>query len=212
MAQLGPDKALIFRVTHVQNVPWILRHGMHCQSSGQKDPSFVPIGLADLIDKRRARRVELAPGGTLADYVPFYFTPFSMMMYNIKTGYNGVTKRANREIAVFVSSLPKLAALGVPFLFTNGHAYPVETDYFNDLRDLNRIDWDLLNSRNFTRDPEDPGRQTRYQAEALVHRHVPVGALLGIACHDDVAREHLAGEAVKCGAKIDVKTAPTFYF
>jgi len=108
MAELGPEKALIFRITHVQNVPWILEHGLHCQSSRIKDPNFVPIGMANLIEKRRTREVALAPGGVLADYVPFYFTPFSIMMYHIKTGYGAVTKRDNREIAVLVSSLHKL--------------------------------------------------------------------------------------------------------
>jgi len=51
------------------------------------DPNYRNIGNPDLIDKRSRRVVPIPPGGTLSDYVPFYFTPFSMMMYNIKTGY-----------------------------------------------------------------------------------------------------------------------------
>ena len=49
MAKLGPEHAHIFRITHIDNVPWILKHGLHCQSSGTKDPNFVPIGLAGQI-------------------------------------------------------------------------------------------------------------------------------------------------------------------
>ena len=50
----------------------------------------------------------IPPGGTLSDYVPFYFTPFSIMMFNIKTGYGGITKRDNKDIIIFVSSIHKL--------------------------------------------------------------------------------------------------------
>jgi len=42
----------------------------------------------DLIDKRSRRVVDVTPGGTLSDYVPFYFTPYSIMMLNVMTGYN----------------------------------------------------------------------------------------------------------------------------
>ena len=41
--------------------------------------------------------------GTLNDYVPFYFTPFSIMMYNIKTGYGGIKHVPNEKIAILVS-------------------------------------------------------------------------------------------------------------
>jgi hypothetical protein len=31
---LTPEKALIFRIVHRDNLPWILGDGLHCQSSG----------------------------------------------------------------------------------------------------------------------------------------------------------------------------------
>jgi hypothetical protein len=38
----------------------------------------------------------------LADYVPFYFTPFSPMMLNINTGRGAVPRRPNSEICILV--------------------------------------------------------------------------------------------------------------
>lgn len=67
------DKALIFRVTHRDNLPWILDHGLHCPRSAQQDPLFVGISNADLIGKRREHLVPAPCHGTLGDYVPFYF-------------------------------------------------------------------------------------------------------------------------------------------
>jgi hypothetical protein len=122
MAELGPDEARIFRITHIDNVPWILDHGLHCKSSKVQDPNFVQIGLRELIDKRATRRVHKKPGGSLGDYVPFYFTPWSIMMYNIKTGYGDVIQRPNHEIVIIVSSIHQLVELDIPFLFTDAHA------------------------------------------------------------------------------------------
>jgi len=42
---LNPEKALIFRIAHVANVPWILEHGaLFCRNSPQQDPNYVSIG------------------------------------------------------------------------------------------------------------------------------------------------------------------------
>ena len=85
---LNPDKALIFRIMHRDNLPWILDHGLHASNGEVSDPNFRNIGNVDLIEKRNLRPVRVGQGGTLSDYVPFYFTPFSIMMFNIHTGYN----------------------------------------------------------------------------------------------------------------------------
>jgi hypothetical protein len=75
-----------------------------------------------LIGKRARRRVPIPPGGTLADYIPFYFTPRSPMLLNIKTGYNGIVRRPNQEIAILVSSCQAMNHNGVSMLFTDRHA------------------------------------------------------------------------------------------
>ncbi len=80
---------------HRDNVPWILDNGLHCKNARVADPHFVPIGNLDLIDRRSRHQVPHPPYGTLADYVPFYFTPFSPMFFNIHTGWYGIRKRSN---------------------------------------------------------------------------------------------------------------------
>lgn len=212
MPPLGPDKARIFRITHVQNVPFILDNGIHCRSGDIHDPAFIPIGLPELIEKRAPHPIPIEPGGTLSDYIPFYFTPFSIMMYNIKTGHGGVIQRENDEIAILVSSLHRVAELGLRFVFTDSHAYMNEATAYNDLQDLDKIDWPLLNSRNFRKDPEDPGKQGRYQAEALIHRHVPVEALLGIVCYNQARRDAIKAEVERRDLEIPVKVLPKWYF
>jgi ssDNA thymidine ADP-ribosyltransferase, DarT len=133
------------------------------------------------------------------------------MLYNIKTGYNGVVQRANDEIVVLVSSLHKLAAEGISFVFTDRHAYLKLGNYFSDLRQLDELDWSSLKARNFRRDLEDPGRIERYQAEALVYGHVPVRALLGIACHSEAVKTELE-RVVGPIEDVPIRVRPNWYF
>ena len=183
---LNPEKALIFRIIHRDNLPWILDHGLHASNGEIADPNYRNIGNVDLIGRRNQRKVLVGPGGALSDYVPFYFTPFSIMMYNIHTGYN-VRQVPNEEILIVVSSLARIAELQIPFVFTDQHAYPAMANYYTDLGDLSKIDWTLLNRKDFQHDPDDPGKKERYQAEALIWKHVPLSALLGIcSCNADV--------------------------
>jgi hypothetical protein len=213
MAGLNAKDARIFRITHIDNVPWMLDHGLVCRASNLADPNFIIIGIPDLIAKRKDHPVPIAPGGRLSEYVPFYFTPASIMLLNIKTGKNGVVQRSQSDIAILVSSLHKLRELGVPFVFTNGHASLQETDYFSDIADLDKLDWGILQRRDFKRDPEnDPGKVGRYQAEALAHRRVPVSALLGIACYDLKAKAKLDAEIRKRNIAIKTAARPDWYF
>ena len=209
---LNPDKALIFRVTHRDNVRWILDNGLHCRSSGVLDPDFVNIGNLEWIEKRRHRAVDIPPGGTLSEYVPFYFTPFSPMMYNIKTGWGGITKRLNQEIVILISSLHRLASEGRTFVFSDRHAYLQAAQFYANLADLDRIDWELLQARNFKRDPDDMDRVERYQAEALVHLHMPVQSLTGIVCYDDAAKKGLDALLAERDMRLRVVAKPSWYF
>ncbi len=212
-ANLNPEKAFIFRIVHVHNLPWILdRNGLDCRSAPNSNPNYVNIGNPDLIDKRARHSVPIPPGGNLSDYVPFYFTPCSMMMYNIYTGHGGVKKRKNDEIVIFVSSLRRLNELGLRFVFTSQHAYAAGTEYYSSLSDLDQIDWPLLRSRNFKTNDDDPGKGLRYQAEALVHGHLPLLALLGIGCHSKPIKTRLEGMLADRGEKISVKVTPNWYF
>lgn len=210
--KLNPDKALIFRIVHRDNVAWILDNGMHCRTSLVQAPNYRTIGNPDLIDKRQHRLVPIPPGGTLSDYVPFYFTPFTPMMLNIKTGYGGMTKVPNEEIVIFVSSLRKVAELAVPYVFSDRHAYLLTANYFSDLADLRNIDWGLLQKRDFKRDPDDPEKIERYQAEALIHRHVPLAALVGAVCYTDNMKNALNQMLADRGLAFKVAKQTGWYF
>jgi hypothetical protein len=73
----------------------------------------------------------------------------------------------------------------VPFVITDGHACATLTKYSNQLDHLKRIDWKILQNSDFSRDNDDPDKTNRYMAEALVHKLLPIDALLYVACCDE---------------------------
>ena len=207
--ELSQQKALIFRITHRDNVPWILDNGMHCRN-GVFDPNYRNIGNTELIDKRSQRVVPEPPGGTLNDYVPFYFTPYSIMMLNIVTGY-GVPRLPKDDVVIFVSSLAHATAKGVRVVFTNQHAYPRMARYYSDIRDLGKVDWPLLQARDFKKDPDDPGKKERYQAEALLWKHVPLTALQGVCCYTAAVQHRLQQEVARRNLAFKVGLQSNWY-
>lgn len=208
---LNKDKALIWRIVHRENLRWIIENGLHCANAEVQAVKYVNIGNSELINKRKGRHVPVGSKGVLADYVPFYFTPFSVMMKNIHSG-RGVPQRSNEEIVILVSSLHRIKEIGLDFVFTNAHAYPNWTDYFTDLASLVQIDWELLQRRDFRRDDDDPRKMERYQAEALVHKHVPVEALLGIVCYTEEIKEEISLMLENSNLKMPVHVRKGWYF
>ncbi len=209
---LNPEKALIWRIVHYDNLPWIFANGLHCRNSPVQDPNFVNIGNTELIDKRAHRIVPIAPGGTLSDYVPFYFTPFSVMMKNIHSGWGGICQRSNAEIVILVSSLHRVQQQGIPFLFTNGHAYPPDTRFFNSLGALSEIDWGILQRRDFKRDLDDPKKLERYQAEALIYQQLPISGLVGAVCYTEAIKSGIEKQVQACGLSLQVIARTDWYF
>ncbi|MDA0207705.1 MAG: DUF4433 domain-containing protein, partial [Acidobacteria bacterium] len=137
-------------------------------------------------------------------------TPLLLLAYP-RIG-DGVKKVPNAEIVIFVSSLAHVGQQGLEFIFTNQHAYPPMAEYFTDLAQLNRIDWPLLQSRDFKHDPDDPGKKERYQAEALIWKHVPIQALQGICCYTTNVEEYVKQEVGQRALDFKVGVQPSWYF
>lgn len=209
---LTPEKALIFRITHRRNLPWVFDNGIHCRSSAQQDQGFVSIGNQELIEGRKERTVPMEPCGVLSDYIPFYFTPYSPMLLNIVTGRN-VPQRPKADIVILVSSLHKVSEAGIRFLFTDRHAYLFNASFSNDLNQLaNMVPWELLQARDFRKDPEDPAKSERYQAEALIHRHLPVDALLGVVTYNDLVKAEVQALAAERQLNLGIHSKPSWFF
>lgn len=165
----------IFHITHFQNLPKILETGCLWCDTERTDRNLETKGIAyKAIKLRRARRnVPVSRGGFVADYVPFYFAPRSPMLCRIYKGEIEGYDEGQEPIIHLVAKIEDVDRAGLDFAFTNGHAEMLPTEFFECLQDLNRIDWDLMQSKFWFDREDDMNRKWRRQAEFLVYRCFP---------------------------------------
>ena len=77
---------------------------------------------------------------------------------------------------------------------------------------MDKIDWDILEIRDFKQDVDDPEKTDRYQAEALVHWHLPVDHLADIVCLSENEKRTLEQEREKAGLDLTIAARPGWYF
>jgi len=209
---LNAQHALIWRIVHCDNMPWLIQNGLHCANTTVQSNNWVTIGSKELIDKRSTRRVAIGSAGTLNDYVPFYFTPFSPMFYNIYTGHGDITRVSNENIVILVASLHDLKANHINFVFTDRHAYLQYAEFYKDLKCLSNIDWDILQRRDFRRDNNDPQKVERYQAEALIYKHYPIEQLKAIVCYSETEKSKIQGWLNQQNLNVRIEVRSDWYF
>lgn len=83
-----PNPTPILRIIHADNLRTILaRGGLHSTNHTPNDGlPYRPIHNTDIQNVRHARSVPCGLGGTMHDYVPFYFGCLSPMLLQLKTG------------------------------------------------------------------------------------------------------------------------------
>lgn len=175
-------------------MPSILQHsGLHCDNERLR-VRLRCVGIAhNHIKERRARRaVTKARRGTLADYVPFYFAPRSPMLYSIGGGFVEGYTDGEDPILHLVTTAEAVAAAGLPFTFTDGHAELAVSEFFDDLTQLaDKIDWKVMASTYWNDTPEDPDRKRKRQAELLVHHFAPWSLVQSIGVKNLVMKERV---------------------
>lgn len=92
-----------------------------------------------LIEDRHIYPVKLANAGNLGEYVPFYFSEHTPMLYLIMNGYKGVQQRPQEDIVFLVSAFEEIRAAGLEFVFTNMNAKLALAEFFVKKRILTRL-------------------------------------------------------------------------
>jgi hypothetical protein len=86
IAMINGNKKYCYRIAHIENLDYILDRGFVTKHHAQASSQYIHIGNREIIDVRSDMPVRMANYGDIGDYVPFYFTPRSIMLYNIITG------------------------------------------------------------------------------------------------------------------------------
>lgn len=195
----------IYHITHAQNLPGIAASGaLWCDSirltkAGSAGFSVVGIAHQHIKDRRARKTVTQAAGGTLADYVPFYFAPRSPMLFTISKGNVAGYAGGQEQVVHLVSTLEAARSLGTPWCFTDGHADMALSKQYSNLEELKLLDWAIMADPYWRDTLQDGDRKRRRQAEFLVHRHFPWQAITTIGVKSEsiaaAVRTVLAGAA-----------------
>lgn len=209
MPQQQAQNLFIYRMTHIDNVPFIVRNGLWAKLSPVQDPNFVPIGNQDIIDKRTNKLVEvIPPGGVLGEYVPFYFSGHSPMLLNITTGLN-VNRVLQKDIVFLVCDAFEIINAGIPYSFTDGNATKAISKFYNNVFGLRELDWKSIKATMWKNTEEDYDRVRKKMSEFLVKEHVPANLIKAIIVKTPEAAQRVAamlGDALpNCIIKVDTR-------
>ncbi|MDX1990574.1 MAG: DUF4433 domain-containing protein [Candidatus Obscuribacter sp.] len=203
----------VFHFTDIENVPRIIETGgLLSRTRIQSDKvSFEDIAYEDIQGSRATFNVPCGPKGILHDYVPFYFAPLSPMLSAIHNGRVPQYTRGQKSIVYLVSSAEAIAR-NRNFVFTDGHGIMRFTAYFNDLSDLNKIDWDIMVAKYWANTLEDGDRKRRRQAEFLVHRDFPWELIDSIGVLNSEIKKCVLEKIKSCAHQPQVKVMEDWYF
>jgi ssDNA thymidine ADP-ribosyltransferase, DarT len=215
-------KIKVYRMTHIGNIPHILKYGITHRNSVNRNPDFIEIGDSSLIRTREGKKVKVDNGDftridgvstiTLGDFIPFYFWVKMPMLFTIRNGGNFVQNAMPAEDIVYlVCSLNKLTEVYKVFYFSDGHATNNLTTFYDNtkLADLPQIvDWDAVKAP-YWGGQDNLNVKRKKQAELLLLADVSPGFILGYGCYNEFAHARLIQMGI---SKEKIKVIPQAYY
>lgn len=198
------------------NLEHILRHGLYCKNECPNKKGFVTIGSKEIISQRDRVKVKCYPLTAVNDYVPFYFSVRTPMLYNIHTGHN-VPAYPQRNIVYLCFKLTELATNEFQWCYTDGNAAKSITKYYTNLDNIEtNIDWHSITTTDF-RDANADGDNDRVRkkhSEFLVKAHVPTNRIKAIVVLNEEKKMEVESilENLDLDIKVKINPSSKFYF
>lgn len=169
----------IFHSTHAANFASLLAAGgILCRN--KIDATYKSCAFESVQAQRENFCVPVSRGGTIHDYVPFYFNSRSPMLYTIKCG--NVANVKMQDLIFLQSSVQIVADSGNEYAFTDGHGIMVLSEYYDDLIDLDKLPWNVIKAKYWNDFPD--GKRLR-QAEFLVYERFRWSLIKSIGVYDE---------------------------
>lgn len=155
----------VYHITHIDNLSSMVRDGfLWCDHEQRKrETKHQNIAYSHIKERRLKHPVNVASGGMLGNYVPFYFCPRSVMLYVIFKGHDKY-KGGQESVVHLVSSVSAIAQQKNSCFFTDRHADLGYAQQFDDLALLpTKVDLSIMQKKHWADVKE------KRQAEFLVH-------------------------------------------
>jgi hypothetical protein len=210
----NPHDIPLYHITHIDNLPGILESGGLWCDKKRMEQRFQLINIAHepLKGRRLKTGVPLFPGMTLGDFVPFYFTNRSPMLYAIHSGFVEGYSGGQGEVIYLVTTIGRILTGDREWCFTDGHAVEAVTDFFNSLEGLKRIEWELVSGWSWHNTLEDNDRKRRKQAEFLVKDFTPWQWINQVAVYDIRQKSNVERIINIQGHHTTIRVEPKWYY
>lgn len=184
-----PRWTRLYHFTHIDHLDSVVRDGLVSDSQAQRSALIQhEAGDHAIKERRRRAQVPVGAGGTVCDYVPFYFAPKSPMLFRISKGGVSTFGKDQSELIYLASTVERLNDLGLPIVVTDRNAATRVAAFSDDVatwRADGFVDWDLMDSVWWNDTADYPDRMERRMAECLVHDRVPWEAILAVGTIDE---------------------------
>ncbi|HEX7845108.1 MAG TPA: DUF4433 domain-containing protein [Chitinophagaceae bacterium] len=208
-------------MTHLNNIPHILKYGLTHKNSDNRNPHFVTIGDVSLISTRNNKQVRVdngdplcvdAPTVTLGDFTPFYFGVKMPMLYVIQNGGNFVTQATHPKNIIYLAcSVSKIINETENYYFSDGHGTDEYTTFYDHTRitDLSKIiDWAAVKA-SYWGGQENLTLKRKKQAEFLISTDLSAKLILGLGCYNEETKSILLDMGVE---EKKIKIIPNAYY
>jgi prepilin-type processing-associated H-X9-DG protein len=203
---------LIYHITHIDNLPSILKSDGLLANSKLKKTDYIDIAHGHIQDRRAITLVPCSVGGCLHDYIPFYFAPRSPMLYAIHRGNVQKYKDGQNQVIYLVSEAEIIASNKLNFVFTDGHAAVDLSEFYDKLNDLCNIDWNIMKANYWANTNEDNDRTRRRQAEFLVHQFCHWTLIQEVSVIDSIIEQQVKKILQNFNLQTPVKMKPSWYY
>jgi hypothetical protein len=203
-----PKEIPLYRITHLDNLGHILKHGLVAVHSTHTNKKFRQIGDVTMIDFRKDLHAPDPPGGQFSEFIPFYLGPRSPMLYQIATGWEDIEKIHQQEIIYIISSFKRVKDHKLQYFFTDGHARSRTSKKYTAENDFKKLDWDAIYATKWNNDDTDLRRKEKKQAEVLIKGNIPVSCFEQIGVFNEVAEQKVLALLKASGIKIPIRVDP----
>jgi hypothetical protein len=189
-----PSRPRIYHITHVDNLASIVACGA-LWSDGEcvrRSAAHTRVGMSGIKARRLYElEVDCHPGTKVGEYVPFYFCPRSIMLYLLYRGNHPELDYTGGQCPIvhLEADLHEVVHWaedqGVRWAFSDRNAGTRYTSFYKDLNQLDRIDWDAVEARDFRHPIIKEGKQ----AEFLVHEAFAWSLVRRIGTYDRMMAE-----------------------
>lgn len=202
----------IFHITHIDNLPQIVNSGRLWSDAKRIDLGLdcEIVGMSE-IKRRRLEELEVSchPGTKVGEYVPFYFCPRSIMLYILHRGnHPDITYRNGQYPIIHLQAdlfetVARADKNGVRWAFSDVNAGARYANYFSDLTQLDKVNWDAVHQTDF----RDPLVKDGKQAEFLAFESFPwsLVELVGVMNEDMAGRARRVIETAGHQPMVNVK-------